>query len=110
MKGVNESLHLLKTSEVVGDKVLDGEFTKHDFVHQFRYILARLPSTKSSSFPASSSDELEWACCEFLTGSSNSDNHGLSETSVSTLKSVTHDRDETSAIVGEVNTPLFFAD
>lgn len=32
VKSVNKALNVIKTIKVVGDKVFDGEFAKHNFV------------------------------------------------------------------------------
>lgn len=61
MESVNKALNIIQTIKVMSDKFVDGKFAKHNFIDQLRDILTGFPSSKSSSFPASTSDQLKWA-------------------------------------------------
>jgi hypothetical protein len=106
VKGINRFVDLLKAINVVSDKVIDFQFTNNNLVNKLRNILPCLPTTESGTFPASASHKLEWSSLNFFSSSSDSNNAAFTETSVSSLKSSSHDCNISSAIIGEINTPL----
>jgi|LauGreDrversion4_2_1035121.scaffolds.fasta_scaffold83802_3 hypothetical protein len=106
MKSINRLVNLIKTINVVCDKIVNLEFTNDYLINKLWYVLSCLPSTESSALPASSSNKLERSSLDFFASCSDSNYTALAETSVSSLKSSSHDSNIASAVISEVDAPL----
>ncbi len=69
---VHQVIYLVKTLELVSDKLFESKFTKKHFVYKLWYILTGFPATESSAFPNATCDELERSGLECLSSSRNS--------------------------------------
>ena len=78
----------------------------HHRLDQLRHLRPRLPATERSSFPVSSSHQLERSGWDFLAGGRNTDNTTFAPATVSHLEGTSHDLHDTGAVVGVVVAPL----
>lgn len=95
-----------ETLDVVGDVLADGEFTSQDTVDELGDLGSGLPASEGGSLPDSSGDELEWSGGNFVSARSDTDNAGLSPTSVSEFEGVSHDLGISCTVESVVVAPL----
>lgn len=72
MHDVYEVINFVQALELVSHVLIDRKLAQENLVNELRHILARLPSSKSCTFPDAPCDELEWACRELLSRCSHS--------------------------------------
>ena len=75
VEGINKFLNFLKTIVVVGNVFCDWKLTEKHFIDEFGHVHPGFPSSKSSAFPNSACNQLEWPCCQFLSSGCNSYYH-----------------------------------
>jgi hypothetical protein len=86
--------------------LIDLQLSGHVVVNQVGKLGTSLDSSESTSLPHSSSNELEGAGRDLLSGSGNTDDDGLSPSLVAGLKSGSHDTDITSAVESVVESTV----
>ena len=103
---LNTFVDFLKTLEVMSNVCVDRPFPSYGFIDQLGNVLGTLPSSECSSQPFPSSHQLERPRCDFLASSCNSDYATLTETSMGSLKSLSHNRCISSGVESVINSPL----
>lgn len=93
-----ESFVDLRQVHVVGDELVDLEGSAEIFFDEFRNAFNALVASECCSLPSATSDELEWASADLLTGSSDSDDDTDAPALVSGLQSLSHRDDVADAL------------
>lgn len=107
VKYIDGLVDIIKCLESVGYERVDIQLSHHNFIYELWYIFSAFPSSKSCSFPLTTSNKLERSSCDLFASSSDSDNATLSKASMCCFKSGSHYRNITCAIISIVNSPFF---
>lgn len=66
VQSIDGLVHILETLDLVCNKSIDIQLVSHNSLNQLWDFSPALPSTKSSTLPNSSCDELEWSCRDLM--------------------------------------------
>lgn len=67
VEGLNRFGRPRNTLELVGDEVIDHDFSREALFAELRNIITSFPATESSSFPLSSNDKVERPSLDLVT-------------------------------------------
>lgn len=86
-----------------------ADFVCKNFVHELWNFSATFPTSKGSSFPDTSSNQLKGSRLNFLSRSCDSDDARFSNSSMSQLYTISHHLNTTSTVESKIKAPFFLS-
>ena len=107
MKSVDRIIYFFQSFDLMSNISINWPLSQSCFINKLWNIICRFPSTKSSSNPFSSSNQLEWSCCNLFSRLSDANNTRFTKSSMSSFESFSHYIDISSTIISKVYAPFF---